>query len=143
MDSHLFHNIGQGMLDRVTGPMKFRLYLQPAMSLFLATRGGLKDAREGKPPYFWGLFTNPAERVLMMKEGWKSVSRLFILAVIMDVIYQIIETRFVHPIDAILVAILLAIVPYLIVRGPVNRIARRFHNNSKPNADPGVDTHAS
>ena len=33
----------------------------------------------------------------MLKDGWKSISRVFILGVVMDVIYQIIETRFVHP----------------------------------------------
>ena len=25
------------------------------MAIFFAIRDGLKDAREGKPPYFWGL----------------------------------------------------------------------------------------
>ena len=40
-------------------------------------------------------------------------------------IYQFIEQRWVYPGEAVLVAIILAIVPYLLIRGPVNRIARR------------------
>jgi hypothetical protein len=122
---HLFARVGEQLLARVTGPMKFRLVLQPAMAIFFAVRGGLKDAREGKPPYFWGLFTDRGEREAMLKNGWKSVGRVFILAVVLDAIYQFIELRWFYPGEAVIVAIILAIVPYLLVRGPVNRIARR------------------
>jgi hypothetical protein len=106
--------------------MKFRLVMQPAMAIFFAILGGLRDAREGKLPYFWGLFTDSQERTMMLKDGWKSVSRVFILAIVLDAIYQRIELRWFYPGEAIIVAIILAIVPYLAVRGPVNRIFRSF-----------------
>jgi hypothetical protein len=122
---HMIPRIAEHLVARITGPMKFRLVLQPVMALFLAIRGGLKDAREGKPPYFWGLFTDRGERESMLKDGWKSVGKVFILAIVLDVVYQVIEQRFVYPGEAVLVAIILAIIPYLIVRGPVNRFARR------------------
>ena len=64
--------IAHNMVERVTGPMKFRLLLQPAMATFFAIRGGLQDAKECKPPYFWGLFTDKGEREAMLKNGWKS-----------------------------------------------------------------------
>jgi hypothetical protein len=96
----------------------------------------LKDAREGKPPYFWDVVTSPEERKANLKNGWKSVGKVFILAAVLDVVYQIIEERFVHPIDAIVVAIILAIVPYLLVRGPVVRIMRRFR---KPETKEGLN----
>jgi hypothetical protein len=115
--------IAHNLAGRVTGPMKFRLLLQPAMATFFAIRGGLKDAQQGKPPYFWGLFTDKGERESMLKNGWKSVGKVFILAIVLDVVYQIIEIKWVYPGEAILVAIILAIVPYLLIRGPVNRIA--------------------
>jgi hypothetical protein len=105
--------------------MKFRLILQPSMAIFLAIRAGLKDAREGKTPYFWGLFTDPQGRTAMLKDGWKSVGKVLVLAAVLDVIYQIIEQRWVYPGEVVLVAIILAIVPYILVRGPVNRVARR------------------
>jgi hypothetical protein len=124
---HVLTRVWEQLLGRITGPMKFRLVMQPAMAIFFAILGGLRDAREGKPPYFWGLFTNPQERTTMLKDGWKSVSRVFILAIVLDAVYQVIELRWFYPGEAIIVAILLAIVPYLLVRGPVNRIARRFH----------------
>ena len=115
--------ISHNLVERVTGPMHFRLLLQPGMATFFAIRDGLKDARECKPPYFWGLFTDKGEREAMVKNGWKSVGKVFILAIVLDVVYQLIEHRWtVYPGEAVLVAIILAIVPYLLIRGPVNRI---------------------
>ncbi len=115
--------VAHNLVERVTGPMHFRLLLQPAMATFFAIRDGLKDARECKPPYFWGLFTDKGERESMVKNGWKSVGKVFILAIVLDVVYQLIEHRWtVYPGEAVLVAIILAIVPYLLIRGPVNRI---------------------
>ena len=72
---HLMARITQDLIARVTGPMKFRLILQPVMAALFAIRGGLKDAREGNPPYFWGLFTDKGEREAMLKSGWKSVEK--------------------------------------------------------------------
>ncbi len=115
--------ISHNLVERVTGPMHFRLLLQPGMATFFAIRDGLKDARECKPPYFWGLFTDKGQREEMVKNGWKSVGKVFILAIVLDVVYQLIEHRWtVYPGEAVLVAIILAIVPYLLIRGPVNRI---------------------
>lgn len=109
------------LAHRVTGSMQFRLFLQPVMAAIFATISGIRDARAHKPPYLWALATDPARRMDMIKDGWKSIRRVFILALLIDVIYQIIELHFVYPLEAIVVALLLAIVPYLILRGLVNR----------------------
>lgn len=122
---HLITPFTQHLIARVSGPMKFRLVLQPAMALFLAIRDGLKDAREGKPAYFWAVFTDPGVRRAMLKDGWKSVGKVFTLAVVLDLVYQLIELRWAYPGQAVPVAVILAIVPYLLLRGPANRIARR------------------
>jgi hypothetical protein len=116
--------VGTQLLARVTGPMKFRLVLQPCMAAFFAIRSGLADAKAGKPPYFWALLSDHGQRVDMLKNGWKSVGRVFILALVLDVVYQIIELRFVYVGEAIIVAFILAIAPYLILRGLVTRLAR-------------------
>jgi len=109
--------------------MKFRLVLQPAMACFLAIRSGLADAKDGKPPYFWSVLWNRGHRAFMIKEGWKSIGRVFLLALTLDVVYQVIVRRFVYPGEAIIVAFVLAIVPYLIVRGLATRAARRRSGN--------------
>src|SRR6476619_1952774 len=118
--------ICDGLLGRVGGPMTFRIILQPMMATLLAFRAGLKDAREGRPPYFWTILSDPEQRTGLMREGWKSIARVFGLAVIMDIIYQWIIQHWIYPGEVVIVAILLAIVPYLLIRGPVTRLARRW-----------------
>jgi hypothetical protein len=131
----MWTRVGTQLIARVSGPMKFRLVLQPLMASFFAIRAGLADAKAGKPPYFWSLFSDRGHRVERIKDGWKGVGKVFILAIVLDVVYQIIVLRFVYPGEAIIVAIVLAIVPYLILRGPVNRLARREKSASTPPAD--------
>jgi len=112
------------LVDRVSGPMKFRLVLQPLMAAFFAIRSGLNDAKAGKPPFFWSLISDPAHDADRIKDGWKSVGRVFVLALVLDVVYQIIVEHFVYSGEAITVAVVLALVPYLILRGLVTRLAR-------------------
>jgi hypothetical protein len=134
---HMWMRVASQLAARVTGPMKFRLVLQPAMAAFFAIRSGLADAMAGKPPYFWCLVSDSAHCVDLIKDGWKSVGRVFILALILDVVYQIIVLRFVYPGEAIIVAFALAILPYLILRGLVTRLVRR-HDVRRQHA---VQTH--
>ena len=119
--------IADQLHDRVSGPMKFRIVLQPIMATLLAIRSGIKDAKSGTRPYFWSLLSTPdrRHRLEMIKDGWKSVGRLFFLAVGLDLIYQIIVQPSIRLRAAIFVAIVLAIVPYTLLRGIVTRIARR------------------
>src|SRR5580700_4708786 len=128
----MWARIGHNLIDRVTGPMKFRLVLQPAIAAFFAIRSGLADARAGKSPYFWCLVSDPAQRTDMIQDGWKSVGKVFILAIVLDVVYQIIVQRFVYPGETIIVAFILAILPYLILRGLVTRLARRIEIRRQP-----------
>jgi hypothetical protein len=115
----------EDVMGRVGGPMTFRLILQPIMAAFFAVRSGLKDSKEGKPAYFWALFTDSVHRRNMLRDGWKSVGKVFVIAIIIDLVYQWIVFRWFYPVEALLVAAILAFIPYLVIRGPVNRIARR------------------
>jgi len=121
----MWTRVGSQLIDRVSGPMKFRLVLQPLMASFFAIRSGLADARAGKTPYFWCLVSDPSQRADMIKDGWKSVGKVFVLAAVLDVVYQIIALHYVYPGEVIIVAFVLAILPYLILRGLVTRLARR------------------
>jgi hypothetical protein len=116
----------ENILGRIGGPMTFRLILQPAMATFFAVKAGLADGRANNPPYLFAIVTDPVHRKNMLHEGWKATARIFALAIVMDVIYQIIVLRWVYPGEAIIVYFLLACVPYLLIRGPVGRLARRF-----------------
>ncbi|WP_027801481.1 hypothetical protein [Paraburkholderia dilworthii] len=123
--SDFWIRVMENMSDRVSGPLSFRLLLQPVMASFLAIRSGLVDARLGKPPYFWTLASDPGQRADMLRDGWKSIGKVFILALVLDVVFQIIVLHTVYPGGAIFVAVVLAIVPYLVLRGLVTRLARK------------------
>ena len=118
--------IVENLVGRLHGPLTFRLILQPVMASIYATLDGRRDARDGKPPYFWALFTDPEHRREMLKEGWKSVGKVFILAIVIDIIYQLMVFQWIYPVETLVLAAILAIVPYLLMRGPVNRIPRSF-----------------
>ena len=120
-----FARVFENLVGRVEGPMKFRLILQPLVACILAIRAGLRDARENKPPFFWALAFNPEHRRDLLKQGWKDIGKVFIATVILDVVYQIVVLRMVYPGEAIIVAVLLALVPYLLLRAPVARLAAK------------------
>jgi len=61
----------------------------------------------------------------MLRDGWKSVGNVFLFAVVMDAAYQIIALHWFYPLEALVVAVTLAIIPYLLIRGPVNRLTER------------------
>lgn len=115
----------QEILARPQGPLSFRFYLQPAMAMFFAVRDGLRDARTGEPPYFWSLFTEPGHRKEWLRSGWRSIGKIIVLAFVLDVVYEILVFHGLRPIQSIFVALELAVVPYLLLRGPVTRLARR------------------
>jgi hypothetical protein len=119
------------IFGRVDGPLKFRLILQPAMAILFAFHDGLNDARLGSVPYFWAIFTERSRRVELICDGWKAVAKLFVFAAVMDLAYQYLVLGRMYPIAALSIAFLLAFVPYLLIRGPVNRLARAGQNVRK------------
>ncbi len=110
---------------RVGGPFALRLMIQPAVAAFLAIRAGLRDARASRPVYGWTITTDSAQRRDLIRNGWSDVWKLFTAAVIIDLTYQVIEFRRIYPGQALIVAAVLALPSYFLVRGLVNRIARR------------------
>ena len=112
------------LVGRLTGPLTLRLFMQPVMSSLFAVRDGWKDAKAGRPPYLWALLTHPHERRPLLTDGLKSVGKIFAFAIILDVIYQLIVFRWIYPVEILDVGILLAVIPYALLRGPINRIAR-------------------
>jgi hypothetical protein len=92
------------------------------MASIFAIIAGLNDAKLGNPPYFWSLFTNSRHRAEMLRDGWKSVGKVFVLAMVLDIVFQIRVLNTVYPGEVIIVAFLLAIVPYLLLRGLVTRL---------------------
>jgi len=111
-------------IGRFDGPLHFRLIVQPLVATLLAVRDGSRDAREGRSAYAWTLLTDASQRRYLLADGWKGISRIFVIAYALDVIYQFIEWHRLKPFEALLTAVILAVIPYVALRGPVNRLVR-------------------
>jgi hypothetical protein len=112
------------LVARPTGPLAFRFFLQPVMASILAIRDGIKDAHAGRSPYFWTILTDPSHRTRRLYEGIVAVTRVLLLGVAMEAVYQFIEIHAFRPVEMLDIVVLLAFIPYLLVRGPAERIAR-------------------
>lgn len=122
MDDFLTRSFGE-LLDRAHGPMHMRLLLQPLVAAVFAVRAGMRDARAGRPAYFWAMAFDPAHRNEMRAQGWKDVGKVFVAALALDLGYQILVLGFFFPVQALIVAFVLAVVPYLVLRAAVGRLA--------------------
>jgi hypothetical protein len=122
----LWQRFVESFVNRLDGPLHLRFIMQPLMAILFATIDGLKDAKAGKPAYFWAVAVDPAHRRELLKDGWKHFGKIFILALILDVVYQLKVHHTVRPGEVLIVALALAVAPYVLLRGPVNRAARLF-----------------
>jgi len=118
--------IWQNLLERAGGPMTFRFILQPIMATIAAFLDGVKDARTGRAPFWEAVLANPAQRADRLQQAVIATARIILLGLIIDTIYQVIEFKTFHPAEAVIIALLLAFVPYVALRGIISRIARRW-----------------
>jgi hypothetical protein len=109
---------------RPQGPASFRFMVQPLVGLVLAIRAGLKDAKAGRPAFLWAALTDPAARGVLLSSSWKDVRTPFFVATTIDAIYQTIVHQAIYLFELLFTATLLGVVPYALLRGPANRIAR-------------------
>jgi hypothetical protein len=128
------HNrIWRNFADRLGGPMTFRFILQPSMALIAALHDGVKDARLGRSPYFWTILHDAKRRGERLGEGSVSTARIVLIALGMDVIYQYRVLNEFYPGEAVLVAMLLAFIPYVLLRGPIARLASNWVSRPQSN----------
>jgi hypothetical protein len=122
----MYARVWANLIGRIGGPMTFRLILQPTVAMVFAIRGGIRDAREGRQPHGWVILTDSTKRGELLRESWADVAKIFLVAAIIDLAYQVLEFHWFYPQETLIVATALALVPYLLVRGPANRIARHW-----------------
>ena len=118
----LLTRVGENLLGRVHGPLTFRLILQPLTAAIIATRAGIKDARTRRPAYGWAVLANPVSRRELLRDGWKEIARVFFFALLVDFVYELIKFRRIYPGESLIVASLLALLPYPLIRTLVNLI---------------------
>jgi hypothetical protein len=119
--------IGRGwdnFVARPNGSFGLRFYVQPTMAGLLALRAGIQDARDGRQGYLWAMLTRPERRLQLLHEGWRGAMTPFLVAIALDSVYQLVTVKFIYPLELLFTATLLALVPYGLLRGPFNRLAR-------------------
>jgi hypothetical protein len=114
----------ENLVGRWGGPMSFRFFVQPAVAIFFAIRDGLHDARQNEPPFLWAVLSRPGSRREHLRQVWKGVGTVFIVALVLDAIYQVTMHASIFPLELLITATVLALVPYLIVRGLTTRFAK-------------------
>jgi hypothetical protein len=58
----------------------------------------------------------------VLRNLWTFVGKVFIVAVALDVVYQLIVLQWIYPVETLIVATMLALVPCMVVRAIGNRI---------------------
>ncbi len=111
-------------LARLDGPMHFRFVVQPLVAAILALRAGLRDARAGEPPFLWAILRDPERRSARFKDALRDVASVMIVAAVLDAVYQVLVHGGIFLFELVITVAVLALVPYLLVRGPASRLAR-------------------
>src|SRR5271165_4743962 len=124
---HMLSRGVEHLIGRFSGPLNFRLFVMPTVVTILAIRAGLRDAREGHPAFLWALLTMPTHRPRLLGSAMKDIGRIFVVAVVMDATYQLFVLHAFYLGQLLLVAVGCAIVPYIIIRGPITRLTRRLY----------------
>ena len=112
------------LLGRASGPLHLRLVIMPTVVTILAIRAGLRDAREGQLSFWWGIITEPAQRRRRLVAARKDITRIFIVAIVLDTAYQLVVLRAFYIVQALIVAVACAIVPYILFRGLTTLLVR-------------------
>jgi hypothetical protein len=118
------HQFLDDVARRFSSPGRFRFLLQPTLAILAGVRGGLADARAGAPPYLFGLLRGTGRRRELLRSAGAAIGTLLAMGIILDLVYQVVIDRQVHPGAALLVGPILICAPYSISRALTNRAAR-------------------
>jgi hypothetical protein len=134
LSTEVLERMWRDIAERPGGPMAFRFLLQPCMAALAAFHDGSKDAHLNRSPYLWTVLTDRNDSAGRLREGVISTARIILLGLAMDGVYQAIVLQAFYPGEMLLVAILLAFLPYLLLRGPFCRLVRWWsaHKSTDP-----------
>ena len=128
------------LFARLDGPLHFRIFAQPLMASVFAVIDGIRDAKAGRPAYFWSVVSDSKDRKDLIKLGWKRVGKIFVFAVILDIVYSLKVIHWTYPGETLFTAFILAIVPYLILRGPIDRLLKWRKKARLRKSKPGIES---
>jgi hypothetical protein len=101
----LFARVWENVSDRLSGPLHLRFILQPAAAVIIAVR-----ARRDSP--------------LEFRTAWKDIGIVWTMAFVFDAVYQLVVLHWFYVGESVLIASFLALIPYVVVRQSMMRLAR-------------------
>ena len=129
------------LVARMDGPLAFRLIIQPTAATLLAIRAGVRDARSGQRPMVGRLSPILFAGAICSRKGLKEITKVFLVAVVIDLIYEIIVFHSIYVGQSLIVTVAVALLPYVLIRGPINRIVRRWNRSARTPAGTLTDLH--
>jgi hypothetical protein len=116
---------GPGMFG---GKFQIRLILQPVLAMLLGLRFGVRDAKQGRAPYFASMVGQKHDRGQMLRQSLRDAIIPLCIAFVIDAILQQLINHHIRPVASLVVGGLLVFLPFLIVRGLANRIWTHGHH---------------
>jgi hypothetical protein len=115
----MFSRVWNDFVARTTGPMWFRLIIQPAIAVAFGVRAGLRNARRDPSQSPPARTLDPEFRRVMFRQALRDVGKVLVVGVGLDAAFQLIALRAFYPLEALIVGFLLVALPYQIVRSVV------------------------
>jgi len=123
-DPYLFtQRFFEDVVARLSGAGRLRFILQPVAASLVGIRDGKSDAHGGRPAFLSALAFHGSCRLDLLRSAFASIQDLVAIAIILDVVSQLLIFENVHPGAALLLGPVLIAVPYSISRAIANRIA--------------------
>lgn len=121
-------------VGRLDGPLHFRFVVQPLVAALIGARAGLGDARRGLPPFLWVLVRGGCDRRECLKQARADVGTVFVVAALMDAVYQFVVHAAVFTLELLFTASALALLPYALVRTVVGWLTSRARRSTAARA---------
>jgi hypothetical protein len=107
------------------GPGTLRFFIQPAIAILLGILHGIRDRRQGRPPYLIGLVRAGGRRGRHLLEGLRAIVVPLCLAVLGAYIFEYVIRQRIYVFYGLLYAVLFVAIPYFVTRALANRFASR------------------
>jgi hypothetical protein len=113
----------QHIAEMVGGPGTLRFFVQPAIAILLGILHGLRDRREGRPPYLLALVRIADGRWRHLVDGLRQIAVPLGLAVLGAYVFEYVIRGRIYVFYGLLDAVLFVAIPYFATRALANRLA--------------------